>query len=976
MKKFIKLLPAALALVAITSCSNEDFFSSTDEVKYTKTLVVNHEGINSGITRSSMVPDNSNNVVYDAKDVIRVYDESVTVYDKYTFDGSKFGTTGTKVAAADAKFAIFPSEQVKWGDNDENPKVAVTIKGEVDLSSVITGTETDNGKAYVANIPSWGVVKEGATKDKLEVTLYDMTAIIRVKINHLDANAADRYVKISSATKNISGVFSATLDKNIATTKANTTTQLAVDEDFTGAKTIYANLGKGELNDVYVYLPIVAGEYPAGDVKVEIVTKGAPDVLLAAGTIFAANNDAGKRVFVRGGVYNGGTIGVAPEEAVATSLKDLNDKLKTAAASYAGKTINITVDGEIATTEELQEIQIPTTLTAAQVVNIKGKVSNKIGNKPLTITGGAAGQAYTINFVGGIEGTENVVVAAGCVSPLTLIGAVSSTGTDEYHGQIQVKNTAAVTFGNGTAEQSFSTAMPIVVSTAAPIVINAGEGTIADLTASAASTIDVNNGTVTALKSTNATGAAINVNGGTVTTLTAKGTAADVTVAKDATVATLDASASTAKVDVQAGAKVTTVTTNGDIDVAANIETLTVKKAGAAIKLTGGAKTDKLVTITNLVSDATAAPAVSSTDAAAILNVSRTGDTKVLPTFTSTLNGASKDQKTTSINAKGEIYTAAQLAGVTTGKDYKLMTPVTGTIAWTGVNLNGKFDGTGKTINELTGESLFNTISGGEVKNLTITTATVNADDAAVKGGLASQVTGTTTIQGITITAATVGKGTANKATATSYGGLIGKVNGTVTLIDNQLTAATVQGYALLGGYIGEVAGGTVKIQTTKAAGAALKSKITFAQTMGTVAAAQGGKIGNFIGGITGSGVNVTIGATGTNADAAKDANGLATAGASYSCFFDNTAGIKAAAGASALGYDANTKTVNSVAKKFLGMTETITVPSPDSNFTLFWEIGYSTGSVNTLSFYNKVPKNDLGVATPLTIANINKYQN
>ena len=57
MKKFIKLLPAAVALVALSSCSNEDLFSGAQETNYTKTLEVTHEGINDfTVTRSSSVP--------------------------------------------------------------------------------------------------------------------------------------------------------------------------------------------------------------------------------------------------------------------------------------------------------------------------------------------------------------------------------------------------------------------------------------------------------------------------------------------------------------------------------------------------------------------------------------------------------------------------------------------------------------------------------------------------------------------------------------------------------------------------------------------------------------------------------------------------------------------------------------------------------------------------------------------------------
>ena len=74
---------------------------------------------------------------------------------------------------------------------------------------------------------------------------------------------------------------------------------------------------------------------------------------------------------------------------------------------------------------------------------------------------------------------------------------------------------------------------------------------------------------------------------------------------------------------------------------------------------------------------------------------------------------------------------------------------------------------------------------------------------------------------------------------------------------------ATLTGHANVGGFIGNVAGGTVKILNSK--GMLGRSKIKFAEA-GTAAYgtpdAKAGTFGNFIGSITGAGVTVDIHST------------------------------------------------------------------------------------------------------------------
>ena len=889
MKKFIKLLPAAVALVALSSCSNDNLFSGAQETpNYTKTLEITHEGINDFAgTRSSMVPTDKNKVLYDANDVIRVYDESITLFDKYVFDGTKFGTTGTNVS--DAKYAIFPSEQVKWGDSEGDPKVAVVIKDEVDLSSTVNGATIADQKAFVANIPSWGIVKEGATKDKLEVTLYDMTAILRVAIQSLAGNADGNFLKITSDnnvlgafSNDITGAFAATLDKNIATTKNNTTTQLAADPTLAGGKTMWVNLGTETIKDAYVYLPIIAGTYDANDVKVELYAGGKTGAVTLVHT-FAANSGT-NRVFKRGGVYNAGVIG--PNTAVVSESDPYN--IQAIIEANKNKGMDVTVDVTYAAGVSLatsnnadaknHTITIPADLNNNIVLNINAGADHNIAAKPLTITGGKAGKTVTFNFI--IDGGGNGKVTGADAAAEKANGDVNSgividsksdivlTGTIETSIDVRSTNTGKVTLG--TTADAFTWATPASAKT---LVFKGG----------------------------------------------------DLTVEKIANITAIDYAATGT---VTANAALTTLTANTDgvtptaVNVNANVGTVTTK--AAKINVTGATVTNLYptfgasnITLKNGVVTALGRTADLYTSAATV-NVASSGisaiGTVVNPTnakfaFTSTWDiptTTAIGTVTTNAPVTTDIYTAAQLASAAAGN--KLMTDVTfaaNSLTFVGAALTGDFDGNKKTITGLTAPLFASQTmaANSEIKNLTLKDVSIVTDNSNIGALIGTNAAAgyTLTLTNIVVNGGTIGTSSAVVATQ-NIGGLIG-LNEDNVIFDKCQVTATVKGFANIGGFIGQSA----KTATALTIKGKKTSNVTFAKTYSatTYTAAeklQHGTFGNFIGSVEiGANIGITVGAA-----AAENAlNGY---------FTNNIV-------PSALEFNVNKVTVAAVEKSFVGMS-------------------------------------------------------
>jgi hypothetical protein len=266
MKNLFKMTTAALALVAFASCSNEELFGNkTDIVTGDPLNIVSieeplAEGVVAG-TRSSMDKDNNSNVVWDAKDVINVYDDQLYMSDAYTYDATTNRFLGTAKNVSEPKFGIYPKGSI-YGTSNLDEKLILRM----DLPSTIkytTETETtiDGKTVYASNLPLWSPASKDADGVQMEKLRY-LTAVLKIWLPNVPGNV--NYLKIESNKHNLSGAFTAELD----TENADAVQLKDGVKGDAHQKYIFVDLTKVPSNLSVVYLPIIAGTYEANDLTI------------------------------------------------------------------------------------------------------------------------------------------------------------------------------------------------------------------------------------------------------------------------------------------------------------------------------------------------------------------------------------------------------------------------------------------------------------------------------------------------------------------------------------------------------------------------------------------------------------------------------------------------------------------------------------------------------------------------------------
>lgn len=991
MKGIIKLFPAALAVFALASCSNEDFFGSENASgKLQLEATVEAPNSDDGTTRAAFLfTANGNSSLWESGDEFRVYDAALQKYDNFVCDGSVIAVDGTPVVAEHSK-AIFPGDQVYYAGYDkDNDDVIAIMDVPFDVEFGGLDKAADGTAYYKSGMPMWGDVTD-ATSSNLKVELKTLSAFTDIAVYqksvkyirvlaaaNADTNDESTVVgttKLATATIDeivendildaktpLAGYFEAQL-KTGGVLKANTKNPV-VKNSYKSYVTV--DLSQNAADEAHIYIPIIAG------VKyTNLIIQTSAD-----GTTWTALKAYKGVTFERNGALRKDLVcGKAPITAVVSSLEDLNTKLATICGTdaFKGRTVNITASGDIKTSTECDHLDIPAGMTADQVVNFNFPIDDT--DNPLTITGGTASKTMTINLNQGISG--NTAVNIHTIGKLVLTGSINSSREDQYK-KINVEAAQELTFGSAADFKSFSTNMDIVSDK--NFVIDAGEGQIANVVLSGTAELTVKSGKVTKVAS--ASSGAMEIAGGEVTTIEKTDDEGNVTIGaakvgtleakNDATFATtvtkgaeitdLKLAKSTGNVSITDAAVASLDTKAGTIGITsteANATVTTLKmEVDAHVTLTGDTGDDAYTAKIGTLNANSKQATVESSGKAVISTASNLKDGS---TFTSDWN----DTKiATSDITGGNIYTAAQLAGIKANTAYTLKTTITSSAKWTPVNLSGNFTADKLTVT-VQGAPLFNKISGTAVIGgkdnenfMTLATGDITgAKDENNLGSLAKEVDGTVTVKFVkanTGAAVTIqGNTTQNKAE--NIGGLIGKANGTVTLQDVQIGAetktVTLKGHANVGGFIGNVAGGTVKILTSElgASNVAFGLQGTYTEP----ADAKAGTFGNFIGSITGAGANVTIGGTtnakgGTIAKFVNDA--ITAAGTNNLHYADNKNGTKS----------------------FVGMVGT----SGLSSQTLTYEIGYSpVTAIGTILLYNKTT-DTIGNPVSIKLEDINKFE-
>ena len=280
MKNLFKFTTAAVALVALASCSSDDLFGgqSANSAAYEEgDLIVNVESLSDGFRSGTRAisDDALTTFNFEPSDKIKVYDDQVFKWDGYKFNDyskkfeiftkSDVGTPlfalypfGATVAGYEGQYEVYQGGREATGVKNTTWNKGEAMKATMHIPSRYTYKESalaDGSNGYWCNLPMWGTVI--STEGKLETNLKYMTAVLRVSLKNVTSSADIDHLRIAAykdeaRTKQISlsGDFDAVLDTE---NPENT----ALQEEL-GYGEIYVDVASGaQNNDSYVFVPIV-----------------------------------------------------------------------------------------------------------------------------------------------------------------------------------------------------------------------------------------------------------------------------------------------------------------------------------------------------------------------------------------------------------------------------------------------------------------------------------------------------------------------------------------------------------------------------------------------------------------------------------------------------------------------------------------------------------------------------------------------
>lgn len=858
-KNFFKFIPAALALVALSSCSADDLWNaSVDHELGKKTLVVNEVELDSdeGTMRSSMKSE-GNVRVFNKGDQVRAYDDKLQAYDLYDFNEKSTFVTDEKTSDVEEPlYMLFPSNMVHYGSWKKGLGMFALMKLAVyDDTPSNNGTLTyaeekvDGETAYLSNIPEFGLISSSENGLKAEPVF--LTGMLKIKIvdgaNHVSGIKVHS-LKSDGVTPNpempLWGYFDAVLETadgmstSVNKSRLVKSTETLLDAPTSAHATLEVKLDAEQLKNYtsYIYIPIIptitkaeaesgmtAKTYPA--LKVE-VNKGSGYEEL---TTFYGKEIKTNTVYSAGANKKTMEIRFPSIDVKATSIADINAALeKYAAVEEEDLIVNV----EVATSSSIlikegEKLIIPE-LKNNLVLNIKSVVGNdgetlEIEDKDVVGTGKLTIALDGQNFAADIQ--------------------------SESAHSIEVKQTASETFAGVMVnnENSNFTFNSAIATGKTLLIANAKEVTFKkDPTVD----VTVNNGKVIVDKDVTAFASNITsvvgdiVVDGAVTgeitsergNVTIHGTATTITITDDGVVSLIGKLNAESKYVAESGS-VSELTTSGDV-----LVQLLGEGEAITSSLTLNGTTKQTITLNQGY-----IKALTATDAKEVAFVQTTGQEGLTAigaaTYTpaTTTKPANVDFGTSKWNEKKisddyledyvigttgnrpNVYTASQFASKDGSTTIALYADIDlNNKKWTAIaTQKGHVTGNGHTIKNVKlsykapsssdpvakQQGLFGTLSADvaiEVSNLTIDGVSLTDDAAKVKVENLGAFAGSVGENGAKFTKVTV-KNVNFAGTTVSrinVGGLIGKAEGDVTLSEVS-TAGSIAGYHTMGGLVG-----------------------------------------------------------------------------------------------------------------------------------------------------------------------------
>lgn len=287
MKRFFKFIPAALAVIALASCSNDDLLigeKAPEQNLAQGDLIITYDPLdNEATTRGyrqgdfgSELPDGSiqnRPLIYKNGDVFKVYDPDMFKYEKYQFNNTAFFKTNT-VTITDPQFVLYPGDKVLRGyyDSEDNctyaeidiPRVVVydaQSEAFVDEANTVTG--------YAYNLPMLGIAnplgngKMGANK------MRHMTAILKIDLENVFGNAM--WLRLTNAAgKVMSGTIAAKLDVSSEAARKEVILDASLNKpDLKVYPDMYIDLRQVPSPKSVIFIPILDGLTEADNIKLE-----------------------------------------------------------------------------------------------------------------------------------------------------------------------------------------------------------------------------------------------------------------------------------------------------------------------------------------------------------------------------------------------------------------------------------------------------------------------------------------------------------------------------------------------------------------------------------------------------------------------------------------------------------------------------------------------------------------------------------
>ena len=220
MKKIFKFLPLALVGFALASCQSDELNVAPEAQHNPNALQIVTEGLEDGdYTRAGAISAStlkSTVLKWNTNDVLRVYDASLSMWDKYTYTGVEFADNVADFEpAADnslESFSLgaFPADQVESAYLDKDDKTVRHLEMTVpDYYDYADKTFEDGTVGYKCDLPMYGTISALNTIAQMNY----LTAMVRV--NMLDVPANTKYlvlVDMSAVRQPLAGRFIADID--------------------------------------------------------------------------------------------------------------------------------------------------------------------------------------------------------------------------------------------------------------------------------------------------------------------------------------------------------------------------------------------------------------------------------------------------------------------------------------------------------------------------------------------------------------------------------------------------------------------------------------------------------------------------------------------------------------------------------------------------------------------------------------------